>query len=85
MRSAAPKEFNDRVGITGIILTKMDGDARGGAALSIKEVTGQPIKFVGVGEKYDALDPFYPERIASAHSRDGRRPVADREGSDRGR
>jgi signal recognition particle subunit SRP54 len=59
------KEFSDRVGLTGVILTKMDGDARGGAALSIKEVTGQPIKFVGVGEKYDALDPFYPERIVS--------------------
>jgi signal recognition particle subunit SRP54 len=59
------KEFHDRIGITGVILTKMDGDARGGAALSIKEVTGQPIKFVGVGEKYDALDPFYPERIVS--------------------
>ncbi|MCC6744239.1 MAG: signal recognition particle protein, partial [Acidobacteria bacterium] len=48
----------------GVILTKMDGDARGGAALSIKEVTGQPIKFIGVGEKYDALEPFYPDRIA---------------------
>jgi signal recognition particle subunit SRP54 len=59
------KEFNERVGITGVVLTKMDGDARGGAALSIKEVTGQPIKFVGVGEKYDALEPFYPERIVS--------------------
>jgi signal recognition particle subunit SRP54 len=59
------KEFHDRIGITGVILTKMDGDARGGAALSIKEVIGQPIKFVGVGEKYDALDPFYPERIVS--------------------
>ncbi|MGH9751147.1 MAG: signal recognition particle protein [Blastocatellia bacterium] len=59
------KEFHDRIGMTGVILTKMDGDARGGAALSIKEVTGQPIKFVGVGEKYDALDPFYPERIVS--------------------
>jgi signal recognition particle subunit SRP54 len=58
-------EFHSQVGITGVILTKMDGDARGGAALSIKEVTGQPIKFVGVGEKYDALDPFYPDRIAS--------------------
>src|SRR5262249_50631448 len=56
---------NERVGLTGVILTKMDGDARGGAALSIKEVTGQPIKFVGVGEKYDALEPFYPERIVS--------------------
>ncbi|MGE0130200.1 MAG: signal recognition particle protein [Blastocatellales bacterium] len=59
------KEFHDRIGTTGVLLTKMDGDARGGAALSIKEVTGQPIKFVGVGEKYDALDPFYPERIVS--------------------
>src|SRR5262245_32683800 len=59
------KEFYDRIGTTGVILTKMDGDARGGAALSIKEVTGQPIKFVGVGEKYDALDPFYPERVVS--------------------
>ncbi len=59
------KEFHDRISTTGVILTKMDGDARGGAALSIKEVTGQPIKFVGVGEKYDALDPFYPERIVS--------------------
>lgn len=59
------KEFHDRIGITGVILTKMDGDARGGAALSIKEVIGQPIKFVGVGEKYDALDPFYPDRIVS--------------------
>ncbi|MBC7795658.1 MAG: signal recognition particle protein [Pyrinomonadaceae bacterium] len=57
-------EFHKRVGTTGVILTKMDGDARGGAALSIKEVTGQPVKFVGVGEKYDALEAFYPERIA---------------------
>lgn len=63
VRSAA--QFNERIGLTGVVLTKMDGDARGGAALSIKEVTGQPIKFVGVGEKYDALDPFYPERIVS--------------------
>jgi len=59
------KEFHERIGTTGVILTKMDGDARGGAALSIKEVTGQPIKFVGVGEKYDALEPFYPDRIVS--------------------
>jgi signal recognition particle subunit SRP54 len=59
------KGFHDRIGITGVILTKMDGDTRGGAALSIKEVTGQPIKFVGVGEKYDALEPFYPDRIVS--------------------
>jgi signal recognition particle subunit SRP54 len=59
------REFHEQVGISGIILTKMDGDARGGAALSIKEVIGQPIKFVGVGEKYDALEPFYPDRIVS--------------------
>ena len=58
------EEFHRRVGITGVMLTKMDGDARGGAALSIKQVTGQPVKFVGVGEKYDALEPFYPDRIA---------------------
>jgi signal recognition particle subunit SRP54 len=58
------EEFHRLVGITGIVLTKMDGDARGGAALSIKQVTGQPVKFVGVGEKYDALEPFYPDRIA---------------------
>ncbi len=63
VRSA--QEFHHRIGISGVILTKMDGDARGGAALSIKEVIGQPIKFVGVGEKYDALEPFYPERIVS--------------------
>jgi signal recognition particle subunit SRP54 len=58
-------EFHKRLGITGVILTKMDGDARGGAALSIRHVTGQPLKFVGVGEKLDALEPFYPERAAS--------------------
>jgi signal recognition particle subunit SRP54 len=62
VRSA--EEFHRLVGITGVVLTKMDGDARGGAALSIKQVTGQPVKFVGVGEKYDALEPFYPDRIA---------------------
>src|SRR5207244_973103 len=58
-------EFHTRLGITGVILTKMDGDARGGAALSIRHVTGQPLKFVGVGEKPDAFEPFYPERAAS--------------------
>ena len=56
--------FHERLGLTGVILTKMDGDARGGAALSIRWVTGQPIKFIGTGEKYDALEPFHPERIA---------------------
>src|SRR5258708_15835324 len=62
VRSA--EEFHRRIGITGVVLTKMDGDARGGAALSIKQVTGQPVKFVGGGEKYDALDPVYPDRVA---------------------
>jgi signal recognition particle subunit SRP54 len=59
------KTFNDRIAITGIILTKMDGDTRGGAALSIHHVTGAPIKFVGVGEKLPALEPFHPDRLAS--------------------
>lgn len=59
------EEFHRRLGITGVILTKMDGDARGGAALSIRHVTGQPLKFIGVGEKFDALEPFHPDRIAS--------------------
>jgi signal recognition particle subunit SRP54 len=58
------EEFHKRIGITGVVLTKMDGDARGGAALSIRQVTGQPVKFVGVGEKYDAIEQFYPERVA---------------------
>jgi len=59
------REFNERVGLTGLILTKIDGDARGGAALSIRQVTGVPIKFTGTGEKLDALEPFYPDRMAS--------------------
>ncbi len=58
-------EFNRRVGLTGLILTKVDGDARGGAAISIRAVTGVPIKYLGVGEKLDALEPFYPDRLAS--------------------
>jgi signal recognition particle subunit SRP54 len=58
-------EFHKRLGITGVILTKMDGDARGGAALSIRTVTEQPLKFIGVGEKSDALEPFHPDRVAS--------------------
>ncbi|MEX0801397.1 MAG: signal recognition particle protein [Dehalococcoidia bacterium] len=61
----AAEQFNDAVGLTGLILTKLDGDARGGAALSIRAVTGVPIKFVGTGEKADALEPFYPDRFAS--------------------
>ncbi len=59
------KGFHDRLGITGVILTKLDGDTRGGAALSIHKVTGAPIKFIGVGEKLSALEPFYPDRLAS--------------------
>ena len=57
--------FNDALGVDGVIMTKMDGDSRGGAALSVKAVTGKPIKFMGTGEKYNALEPFHPERIAS--------------------
>ena len=61
----AAEGFNDALGIDGIIMTKMDGDSRGGAALSAKKVTGKPVKFIGVGEKTDALEPFHPERMAS--------------------
>ncbi len=59
------QSFNDRLDITGVILTKLDGDTRGGAALSVRYVTGKPIKFVGIGEKLDAIEPFYPDRMAS--------------------
>lgn len=59
------REFNEKVGLTGVIMTKMDGDARGGAALSIRRVTGVPIKFLGTGEKIDALEQYYPDRLAS--------------------
>ncbi len=58
-------EFHKKLTLTGVVLTKMDGDARGGAALSSRHVTGQPIKFIGVGEKYDAIEPFHPDRIVS--------------------
>jgi signal recognition particle subunit SRP54 len=58
-------EFHKKLTLTGVVLTKMDGDARGGAAISIRQVTGQPIKFIGMGEKYDALEPFHPDRIVS--------------------
>ncbi len=61
----AAQEFHDRIGITGLVLTKMDGDARGGAALSITAVTGVPIKFIGTGERVDALEAYYPDRLAS--------------------
>jgi len=59
------KAFNDALPLTGVVLTKADGDARGGAALSVRHITGKPIKFIGMGEKMDALEPFHPERIAS--------------------
>lgn len=59
------KAFNEALSLTGVVLTKIDGDARGGAALSVRHVTGKPIKFIGVGEKTDALEPFHPDRIAS--------------------
>ena len=61
----AAEGFNEALGIDGIIMTKMDGDSRGGAALSAKKVTGKPVKFIGIGEKTDALEPFHPERMAS--------------------
>ena len=61
----AAEGFNNKLGIDGIIMTKMDGDSRGGAALSAKKVTGKPVKFIGMGEKFDALEPFHPDRMAS--------------------
>jgi len=69
VRSA--REFHEQLGLTGVILSKMDGDARGGAALSVKTVTGQAIKFIGMGEKVDALEPFFPDRLAGRILRDG--------------
>ena len=71
------KAFNDALPLTGIVLAKTDGDARGGAALSVRAITGKPIKFMGVGEKTDGLEPFHPDRLASRISGHGRRPVAD--------
>ena len=59
------EHFNELLDITGVVLTKLDGDTRGGAALSVRHVTGKPIKFIGVGEKMDAIEPFYPDRMAS--------------------
>jgi signal recognition particle subunit SRP54 len=61
----AAQEFNERVGLTGLVMTKMDGDARGGAALSVTKVTGVPIKFMGVGERSDGLEAYHPDRLAS--------------------
>jgi signal recognition particle subunit SRP54 len=60
------KKFNEDIGIDGVVLTKMDGDARGGAALSIRSITGKPIKYIGIGEKIDMIEPFHPDRIASS-------------------
>lgn len=57
--------FNEALPLTGVVLTKMDGDSRGGAALSVRHVTGKPIKFIGVGEKINGLEPFHPDRLAS--------------------
>ena len=59
------KAFGETLPLTGVILTKLDGDSRGGAALSVRHVTGKPIKFIGVSEKVDGLEPFYPDRMAS--------------------
>ena len=59
------QSFNDLLDITGVVLTKMDGDTRGGAALSIRHITGKPIKFIGTGEKLDTIEPFHPDRLAS--------------------
>ena len=59
------ERFDQQIGLDGVVLTKMEGDARGGAVLSIQAVTGKPVKFVGVGEKLDALEPFHPDRMAS--------------------
>ena len=61
----AAKAFNDALELTGVIITKLDGDTRGGAALSVREVTGKPIKFCGNGEKLTDIEPFYPDRMAS--------------------
>ena len=61
----AAEAFNSQIDLTGVILTKLDGDTRGGAALSVRQVTGKPIKFIGTGEKLDAIEPFYPDRLAS--------------------
>ena len=76
----ARKAFNERVGITGIVLTRVDGDGRGGAALSMRAVTGKPIKLIGVGEKWDALEDFHPQRDRRPHPRHGRRRQPRREG-----
>ena len=79
------KAFNEALPLTGVVLTKVDGDARGGAALSIRHITGKPIKFLGVGEKTEALEPFYPDRVASRITGMGDDAVADRRYRKQGR
>ena len=74
------RAFDERLGVTGIVLTRMDGDARGGAALSMRAVTGKPIKLVGTGEKVDALEEFHPVARRQPHPRHGRHRLAGREG-----
>ena len=71
-------EFHHRIGVSGVVLTKMDGDARGGAALSVVGVVGVPIAFVGIGERMQDLEPFHADRLVSRHARHGRRAVAHR-------
>lgn len=69
--------FNEKIGIDGVIVTKLDGDTRGGAALSIKAVTGRPILYAGMGEKLSDLEQFHPDRMGIPYPRDGRRPHPD--------
>ncbi len=75
------KTFDKELGIDGVILTKLDGDTRGGAAMSVRAVTGKPIKFAGTGEKLSDIEPFHPDRMASPHSGHGRRADAHRKGA----
>ena len=79
------RAFGEALPLTGVVLTKADGDARGGAALSVRHVTGKPIKFIGSGEKVDALEPFHPQRVASRILGMGDHDVADRGGGTQGR
>ena len=76
------RAFSEALPLTGVVLTKLDGDARGGAALSVRHVTGKPIKFAGVGEKLNGLEPFHPERMASRILGMGDIAVAGRGGAD---
>ena len=76
----AASAFDEALGIDGVVLTKLDGDARGGAALSIRASTGKPIKFAGTGEKLDMIEPFHPDRMASRILGNGRHALLHREG-----